>query len=153
MPSIDFWLPGFWPVTCRLPLDSEGNGLIQWPLGLDAPFAQHRVGGITHISSQERVFLGKGRPRSSDATLLLGEEASCPAWVSCATHLDIRQRTRRNTRHTAKTTATGMETAAGKRAEWVGTLLKVPAFLSLKILYSLRFCRQIQMPSQPAHSY
>lgn len=34
MPSIHFWLPRFWPVTCRLPLDSEGNrpdSVTTWP--------------------------------------------------------------------------------------------------------------------------
>ena len=154
MPSIDFWLPGFWPWPAGCLWTVKGTGLTQWPLGLDTPFAQYRVGGSTHTFSQDRVFLGKGRPGSSDAALLLGEEASCPAWVSCATHLDLRwQRTRRNSRHATKSTVTGMETAAGKRAEWAGFLLKVPAFPSLKILCSLRFCREIQMSSQPAHSY
>lgn len=127
------WFLAAWILTSDLQaaFGQWGTGLIQWPLGPGLP----STGGWEHPSQP-----GKGLPWQGQtgvipgATLLLGGSilSSVGLMLLTLTSGNVPEET---------PGMTGMETAAGKRAEWVSTLLKVPASLSL-ILYSLRFCRE-----------
>ena len=153
MPSIHFWLPRFWPVTCRLPLDGEGNrpdSVTTWP---GHPFCPAQS-GWEHPHLQP----GKGLPWQGQTQVIRCNPAlgggSILSSVGLLCYSPWPQATSQK-KHQAYYKEHGDSCGDGcwKESRMSGTLLKVPAFLSLKILYSLRFCREIQMPSQPAHSY